>query len=375
LAAGYFREYGNKPEELFERCFGKKPDGKVQLIAGPMTLSFRCFDEEDYIYAYINYLHEDETPKHTGDERTKAKRSQGVAFAIVRVPELAGMVIMEKASNNSETIDEYKTSQVELKKNRATKIKYDDLDLTEHLNWDIDQNNFYSFSFTTNKNHEVTHVTMYDFEDGDYVFYEEPVKPAFVHKLELPGKQFRDNEYVMITVDSEGISFGDHSRKAHVIKNQKKIGEKLTIKDEKLSKSIRRHEEQHQFNKLFIPHEQAYGDPLESAAIFHHLNYLVEMMEKSNILDERLAASKKILETLTRQYRRVYIDPAARDEMIAYYKEGKNPEKIGPILMQSPLYDYKDAKIVLKGGAKTTYRQYIEDQVYKSVGAGHKKPV
>ena len=173
-----------------------------------------------------------------------------------------------------------------------------DLDLIETLRWNIDQDLPYTFSFVTNKNNEVTHVSLLDVEDSDYVFFEIPVKPPFTHRLELPGKEFRDTEYVDMTVDSEGISFIDHSRKIHVMENQKWLGEKLVIKDEKRSKRIRRHEEQHQFNKLFVPKEHYYGtSSQETKHSMHLLKSLAETMDLTQNSEEDAAeAKRKIIE-------------------------------------------------------------------------------
>ncbi len=367
----YFREYEKKPDELFERCFGQKPVGRVDLIAGPMTLAFRCFNEEDYIYAYMNYKHEDEAPKHAVDERTKAKHSQGVAFATVKVPELAGMVIMEKASNNCVTEDEYKKTEIKLEKNRTTEIKYADLDLAEHLHWDIDQENSYSFSFTTDKYGQVSDITLYDFEDGDFVFDKVPVRPAFSHKLEFPGKEFKETEYVTISVDSEGIYFTDHSRRAHVMENHKWVGEKLVVKDEKLSKRTRRHEEQHQFNKLFAPREHFFGASEKTTKISMYLmKSLTETMHIGNSKEVRQEAKEKIVETLARHYRRTYIDPRTRDEIIAYYKDGAGLKGIATTLKTSPLYDYASEGANKKN--TTSYREWIENKVFENVGQGKK---
>src|SRR5437660_6126674 len=40
------------PAEFFAANFGSPPQGKVEVIKGPMTVNFRCYDPEDYLTAY-----------------------------------------------------------------------------------------------------------------------------------------------------------------------------------------------------------------------------------------------------------------------------------------------------------------------------------
>lgn len=363
----YYRQYEQKPEELFERCFGQKPRGKVQLILGPMTLCFRCFDEEDYVFACINHKHEDKKPESSEDERSKAERSQGVAFSQVKVDDLAGCIIMEKASNNYMMVADIKTSEVNLQKNRITTIKFQSLDLRENLWWKINHVKGipYQFNFNAVEN-KVVSVNLFDNEKEDFVFYDEPVEPPFTYRLELQGEKFKETEYVDITIDSEGVHLMDHSRKQHVLEYDHRVGKKQVVNDEKLSKEVRRHEEQHQFNKLFVPKEEYMG-------ISPHLIQSLEIEMHSYDPKEAENAKKKIIVVLARHYRRMLIDSRARDEIISYYKQGSDLNSVARTLKTSPLYDYAAQEVEFTNNTKLpSYQHWIEQLIYRDLGEGRR---
>lgn len=94
------------------------------------------------------------------------------------------------------------------------------------------------------------------------------------------------------------------------------------------SESIRDHEEQHQFNKLFKP---------------------VEWRETIVAIVERIIESGKTSEEATQQLIREYMrferkfmgfDSSVRDEILAYYEDGRDIKSIYSILTESELYDY-----------------------------------
>ena len=94
--------------DLFEACFGMKPKGKVEVIKGPMTLCFRCFDKTDYAFA-------SSFSKHRGDEKRMAFEdldfssiNEGVSLGEVKIEELDGTVTIENVSDTeSAQIDGY----------------------------------------------------------------------------------------------------------------------------------------------------------------------------------------------------------------------------------------------------------------------------
>src|SRR5882762_7486436 len=47
-AVDQYRSQHPDDTELFEHTFGFKPQGRVEVVQGPMTLAFLCFNEKDY---------------------------------------------------------------------------------------------------------------------------------------------------------------------------------------------------------------------------------------------------------------------------------------------------------------------------------------
>lgn len=81
--------------DLFEAVFGRKPQGKIGVIEGPMTLYFRCHDIADY--AYIRSCAFLTQRNVTAHDLFLAKMSGGVMLLKLRIPELAGLVMAENA--------------------------------------------------------------------------------------------------------------------------------------------------------------------------------------------------------------------------------------------------------------------------------------
>ncbi len=78
---------------LFESLFGKAPLGRVEIIAGPITLYTRCYDERDYAYIYRQkFLKRDEV---TQEDILDADKSGGVSLGTARQQELRGCLIAE----------------------------------------------------------------------------------------------------------------------------------------------------------------------------------------------------------------------------------------------------------------------------------------
>src|SRR3989338_4127538 len=101
------------PVVMFEKCFGVAPKGKVEVKPGPMTICFRCYEDEDYIAAFI---HGDvpESREERAGKIEKAKKSGGAAFSQVKVSELAGCVIAERVGNNFEDVPTYTKREVRI---------------------------------------------------------------------------------------------------------------------------------------------------------------------------------------------------------------------------------------------------------------------
>ena len=83
------------PNVLFERCFEKKPLGKVEIVPGPMTIYFRCFDENDYFTA-----HEYGRKSKSMDEKAIKEHTGGTAIWYSGITSLQGCLTVENVSVN-----------------------------------------------------------------------------------------------------------------------------------------------------------------------------------------------------------------------------------------------------------------------------------
>lgn len=93
--------------------------------------------------------------------------------------------------------------------------------------------------------------------------------------------------------------------------------------------SIRNHEWQHLFNILFSPMEnqQDIGEIMR------------ESLERSSTVEE---ATQQIIQGIVYNTRREYVDPLARDEILAYLKDGTDLPLILDTLSDDKNYDYRE---------------------------------
>lgn len=359
ISASYFKKYSNKPDEFFELCFGKKPVGKVEILPGPMTICVRCYSDDDYVFAYNHSKHVDEnTISH--NERSKALKSQGAAFSFVKDKQLDGVVVMERLGNNLKTVDVEKEFITELSKNQEVALQVKDLhnDVWLGINGKVP----YRFNFTFYKG-KIETVGLFDNELGDFILYSQT--PPFEYTLNLPGNRAKNSDYITIKVGVDGINFYNHSRNEAEFKFEKAVARKQVVKDEALSKEIRRHEERHQFNKLFVPKENLWeiGRVYINKLNDELLNPIPEEVEK---------AKRKLIRAFVLHYRRMYIDSRLRDEIIAFYSGGGNLDSAAVSLVSSELYDYKNQVFSKVNGKSKTYKDQIIEYIFDVLGRGEK---
>ncbi|MEK7580136.1 MAG: hypothetical protein AAB465_00775 [Patescibacteria group bacterium] len=100
-----------KDNELFKTLFGREPKGRIEIIAGPITLYFRCHDIDDYIYLFTyGFLKERELDAEK-IEFVKQTNAAKLIFLIktkVGDQEIASpdLVIIENASAEHEFTEE-----------------------------------------------------------------------------------------------------------------------------------------------------------------------------------------------------------------------------------------------------------------------------
>lgn len=91
------KQYGDD-RELFKACFGKKPEGVVEVIEGPVTLYFRCHDLKDYAWIKREkFLQPPKKQKIKRSDLNIAKNSGGY-FPPCLIPSLDNAITVLNAS-------------------------------------------------------------------------------------------------------------------------------------------------------------------------------------------------------------------------------------------------------------------------------------
>ncbi len=90
----YRKEYPDDAE-LFEVMFGVKPQGKVEIVEGPITLYVKCYHLEDYTLIYSQAFLNGRVL--TAKDIDSASDSSGVSIKTSLIQELAGTIIAQKA--------------------------------------------------------------------------------------------------------------------------------------------------------------------------------------------------------------------------------------------------------------------------------------
>lgn len=90
----YRKEYPDDAE-LFEKVFGVKPKGRVEILEGPITLYFKCHNLEDYALIYSRAFASGRSL--TAEDIDRASNSSGVSIKISLIQELAGTIIAQMA--------------------------------------------------------------------------------------------------------------------------------------------------------------------------------------------------------------------------------------------------------------------------------------
>ena len=83
-------------EGLYENLFGKKPKGKVEVIDGMITLHVKCFDEEDYNFAYSVGI---EKPDSAELDDEIAKSSAGALLSRSKISGLKNIISIGKGNS------------------------------------------------------------------------------------------------------------------------------------------------------------------------------------------------------------------------------------------------------------------------------------
>ncbi|MBI5140106.1 MAG: hypothetical protein HZA94_01505 [Candidatus Vogelbacteria bacterium] len=348
-------------KKFFEACFKVAPKGKVEVVMGPMTVLFRCFDIDDYTLAF-NF-------SQTGGDSTKldetmverAKLSGGVALSGCAVEELSGAVVLENASSNKKTEERLVTKKTKVEENRRFVdflINQDDLVIetkgVDSVN--AEPPNIYRIKVVDRYYYDNQPKRIQIIDNGKVLR-----DLTILHGLKSPNLGFVESDnlsdrpvsevYERLDVHEEDGDvgfFGVQLRSGFVrVENYMKTPLEITyratesvevIKDKQYSDQVKIHEEQHQFNKLFMPSEIHLWWP----DIRRNVTTCIGPKRAEDVI-------RPLIERFVRFERKFMgIDTAARDEILAYYKEGRIPEAIAVTLSISKLYDYKSMEYYKK---------------------------
>lgn len=345
------------PAEFFEKCFGKKPKGQVEIIPGAMTICFRCFEEEDYIFAFTHS--KQNVPQGLDQELEKAKESGGAALGTVLIPDLAGVVTLEKVSNNKmETKIEHQR-RVEipiLYEGRKQRIPYTSNTDTIYF-WQIKGEDI----MIVVKMYDTGSRTAKIIDQEGRIVGELSDYDRHTKRVDI-GFGDNSSEFVEIGMSTDGLVLDGKVRTKSFVKYTEVEGKKWVVKNKDSSKKIRVHEEQHQLNKLFVPEEGVLPEGYK--------DFFVDKLTEARI--GSVEVKRQILHRLATMYRQIAIDPRARDEILAYYKDGRPTEEILKILRESSLYRYQDENIKLQSGNIVTLQEFFRIRV-ESGAAGVNK--
>lgn len=332
------------PTEFFTANFGFSPQGKVEVIKGPMTINFRCYALDDYQATYAG-----SREQLTDDNKARSSSSGGFASPYSRIPGLAGTIIVENISANKDNwVQKHVTQEIDLKSDISfgtanTKeaaiqfpsgltaaLSFEDLPTQASRPYEF----FQRVKVNTNDSSPTFDVVEVIVSDGqgfqykyrDFMTYTNPENQSDRIQYSLEDCQIElKNGQLLISPTSP-------------IKMKVTFGSKELVYDPDLAHPnpdnyIVHHEEQHQFNKLFATYEpRVVGKeilyevlakrPLESERHYHDVS----------IYDSIVA---EVATRLARNYRGNIADPRARDEIIAYYRDGRSVNQILTILSET----------------------------------------
>jgi len=334
---------------LFEACFGKKPKGKIEIVKGPMTLFFRCFDRDDYAFVNSFYKHRGDETKIVPEDIARANDSGGVAISSVKIEDLAGAVTAENVGNNSPRYELIKGAE----KTEEIHNKEFELFLNSQKG-DIDI--------------EVKGVGVWKVKIVEHDEQDEPLRIQFLNLNEVDAPpifdvlrveateemrahgnylgslkrvsdgqlQYNTIEYLRagnrihgyINIDNAFLKIEDQSAQGTIVKYRE--DEFTMMPNDEMSERTRIHEDQHQFNKLF--------QPLEAR------EDIWTMMRRAvgGTKTPGEAVQKLIHGYVKLERKWIGFDSRARDEILAHYKEGRSTEETLRNLTESKLYDYAE---------------------------------
>ena len=113
-------------DDLYAACFGTRPTGKVEVVTGPMTLTFQCLDTKDYRVIHSYQYHRGDGKRIPAATNRRLTPSAGVAIAMPD-SDLAGTVSAVMVPMQTELSWATETEQTERLHGTATGFYLDNL--------------------------------------------------------------------------------------------------------------------------------------------------------------------------------------------------------------------------------------------------------
>ena len=375
-----YDRYEDAPATLFKDCFGREPQGEVDCIKTPFMLLIRCHDPKDFEIA-ITYRGADNNDSDTYHYTPEdAENAAGFAYTELLEPildEAYKGVAVEKVPKEDQEQDVLKHTTIELLTPHAQSL----LPLKElgTLTLSQEKNQIGSIVFlhtnpldTTMAGRDLIVMDKDDlvlqavsvYVDSQGTVYKDLGFLATKEGAEKARRLYFDANFLKLQWLVQGMS-GRHKEKLRKrvtitipTESQTGAGIRLTLEDPflvitnnsdantmimkseiettmttaaKQDTQVRDHEEQHQINELFRPLETMVS--------------LSQIASRAKIDGEgkaNLETEHEILKNFVRAQRRLMgIDQQARDEILAYYRDGRNLPTIETILCDSALYNIR----------------------------------
>lgn len=344
------------PSEFFTANFGFSPQGKVEVIKGPMTINFRCYDLEDYQAAYAG-------SREMVNDNNKARSSSSVGFAspCSRIPGLSGTIIVENIAGNEE--------------NWAKKKVRHEVTLQQPFYIETSNVNESTIHLSSGESRE---LTIYDLPleaSRPFEYFRriqlsgDPASPPAFNVVEVlasdnQGFRWYYRDYASYTSDvnqknrleyslgTETIKLDQGTLvisssapdKARVVYKKEELVYDPDLARPKPNNFIIKHEEQHQFNKLFTTYEsRVVGREILYDALAKQPTDKPPGESDTNIYNRVIL---EVAKRLARNRRGDIIDRLARDEIIASYRDGTSVAKILDALAET------EEEAMIKSGGK-----------------------
>ena len=349
----FFEQYGNNPSAAYERCFCRKPTGKVELEKGPMTLHFRCYDFDDYVCGHEGgFLSPEDHDQYDLYEEARQWAETSGGCTIPGAPAgdwaLQGVITLENASKNCRINSEYKTYQESIESNGIVEVDFSQVEiniddqgsmilhtrvgrfhimLAQHYKRSLVHPDVVVFQETSDGNVE---KARYSLDTMHGMLKNEKNKYLIRRTLRVPiffstdpkrgGFLFTFNRDMVVTIKNTSSS-------PIIVEYQKRFNDPVIL-DKRFSELVQGHEEQHQITRLFNPSE---GD-MSSEMIYADI-----ALKADSIVQAKEMCIKQWLRWMKGQYR---IHQSTRSEILSYYRDGKDIQTIASILSENSLYMY-----------------------------------